>query len=100
MTDFKKVLNLSLFAMKSVLTLLLCGICLLATAQEKPGIIVGNPLDEKSKALDGTSVQLINLSDTNDQRSQLTDADGAFRFSDIAFGYYRLKFSYVGFQPL
>ncbi|HEY1113333.1 MAG TPA: outer membrane beta-barrel protein, partial [Chitinophagaceae bacterium] len=48
----------------------------------------------------GASVQLMALEDTTRRRSGLTDADGNFSFTDIAFGYHRLQISFVGYQPL
>ena len=64
------------------------------------GILTGNVLDEKNKALGGASVRLISLEDSTRRRATLTDEDGYFSFSDISFGYHRLQISFVGYQPL
>src|SRR5690348_5807009 len=64
------------------------------------GIIMGNVLDEKSKALESATVQLVNLKDSQKQQTVLTDKDGWFQISNIAFGYYSLKVSYIGFHTL
>lgn len=64
------------------------------------GILTGNVLDDKNKALGGASVQLISLEDSTRRRAALTDEEGYFSFSDIGFGYHRLQISYVGYQPL
>lgn len=61
---------------------------------------MGTVLDEKSKALESATVQLINLKDSQKQQTVLTDKDGWFQISNIAFGYYRLKVSYIGFHTL
>lgn len=75
---------------------------LMAAAQEKAvlGLLTGNIMDEKKKALEGATVQLIAFSDSLDKRSLSTDKTGQFTFSDIAFGYYKLSISYIGLQPL
>jgi hypothetical protein len=62
------------------------------------GIIAGNILDEKKKALEGVSVQLISLEDTSNQKSTSTDNTGFFSINGISFGHYRLRLSFVGLQ--
>jgi hypothetical protein len=64
------------------------------------GIITGNVLDEKNKALEGATVQLIPFTDSLRTKNTVTDRDGGFTIENISFGYYRLKLSYVGFQPV
>lgn len=86
--------------MRRWLALLLVLAGFQAVAQEGPGILLGSTLDEKSKPLAGTSVELISLADSNQRKSVRTEADGSFRIGNIAFGYYRLRCSYVGFQTL
>src|ERR1700694_601101 len=87
--------------MKAWFTLIIACWCLYARAQSDPaGLIAGNVLDEKSKPLEGTTVQLIPFTDTLHPQTIRTDADGAFRFSSIAYGYYRLRFTYLGLHPL
>lgn len=75
---------------------------LMAAAQEKTvlGLLTGNIMDEKKKALEGATVQLISFTDSLNKRSVSTDKTGQFTFSDIAFGYYKLSISYIGLQPL
>lgn len=74
----------------------LCGV-----AQEnQPGVITGNVLDEKSKAISNATIELQSFADTLKKRSTATDKDGGFTFSNISFGYYRLKITSVGFKPL
>lgn len=69
-------------------------------AGDAPGIITGNLLDEKQKAIGDATVELQLLADTLTGRSAISDKNGNFTISNIAFGWYRLKVSYVGFQPL
>lgn len=57
-------------------------------------------MDENSKPLGEATVELGPVSDTLEERSQITDKNGAFSFSAIPFGYYHLKISYVGLQVL
>lgn len=70
------------------------------TANEAPGILTGNLLDEKQKAIGDATVELQLLADTLTKRSTLSDKNGNFTISHIAFGWYRLRVSYVGYQPL
>jgi hypothetical protein len=84
--------------------------CLVATtlfvtliiAQEKPanGLLTGNVMDERNKALDGASLQLVLLSDSSKKTATLSDKEGNFSFQHIPYGYYRLRISYVGLQLL
>jgi hypothetical protein len=87
--------------MKALFTLIISLLALSAAAQtDSLGIIIGTALDEKSKALEGATVQLINFADSQNKKTVLTDKDGAFQISSISFGYYRLKISYVGLQTI
>jgi len=71
-------------------------------AQDKPasGILAGNIMDERKKALEGASSQLILLADSTKKQSALTDKEGNFSFQNITYGYYSLRISYVGLQSL
>ena len=64
------------------------------------GLLTGNVVDEKKKALEGASVQLISVKDSLQKRSTITNKTGDFSFSNIIFGYYRLKISYVSMNVL
>jgi hypothetical protein len=80
------------------LLLLVLGSIIAAGQNTSPGILTGNVLDEKKKALEGVSVQLISLTDTTIQKTTSTDNTGFFTINDIAFGHYRLRLSFVGLQ--
>jgi hypothetical protein len=69
-------------------------------SQNNPGIITGNLMDSTKKALQGATVQLLPLADSLPKKTSLTDKDGGFTLTDIPFGYYKLQFSFVGFQSL
>jgi hypothetical protein len=87
--------------MKFFLSFLICLAGFEAFAQKDSlGIVIGSVLDEKGKALEGATIQLNNLTDSQNRKTVLSDRDGAFRISGIHFGYYRLKISYVGLQTL
>src|SRR5258705_4584299 len=75
---------------------------IIVDGQNKPasGILTGNVMDERRKALEGASSEFLLLSDSTKKQSVLTDKDGNFSFREIAFGYYRLRITYVGLQPL
>lgn len=64
------------------------------------GTLSGTALDEKGKPLQGATVQLKSFSDSLNQLSTIADKDGAFSLFNVAYGYYRLRISYVGLQPL
>lgn len=68
-----------------------------ATAQQ--GTLSGSVLDEKGKALEGATVQLSSF-DSTATLSAASDKSGAFAFAAIRFGYYRLRLSYSGLQPV
>jgi hypothetical protein len=87
--------------MRSFLLMVFClaGFSMYGQSSD-PGILMGNVLDEKGNALELATIQLITSADSLQTRSVVTDKNGGFQISNIAFGYYRLKISYVGFQPL
>ncbi len=68
--------------------------------KESGGILAGNVMDEKKKALQGASIELIPFADSSKRRSALTDKDGGFSISNISFGYFKLRVSYVGMQTM
>ncbi|HZH01428.1 MAG TPA: carboxypeptidase regulatory-like domain-containing protein, partial [Flavisolibacter sp.] len=84
------------------LLLFLLSLCFItaATQTDSSGILHGNILDEKKKALEGASVTLVSLKDSNFRKFIMTDPDGEFTFENIRFGYYRLVFSHVNTAPL
>lgn len=71
-----------------------------AAQDNQPGIITGNILDEKSKAVANATIELRSFADSLKKRSTATDKDGGFSFSGLAFGYYRIKITSVGFNSL
>jgi hypothetical protein len=87
--------------MKQLTALVLLLLSINAFAQSGiSGLLTGNVLDDKKKALAGASIQLISLKDSLKRRSTLTDKDGSFSFSTVSFGYHKLQISFVGHQPL
>lgn len=82
-----------------VLTLLLLPFSLQLLAQNQ-GLLSGNILDDKKKAIEGATVQLIAVKDSLDRKTTLTNKTGEFTFSNIPFGYYKLRISFVGMQLL
>lgn len=57
-------------------------------------------MDDKKKALQDATVELIPFKDSLNKEAKRTGKDGDFSFSNIAFGYYKLRISYVGMQLL
>ncbi|MBC7947975.1 MAG: TonB-dependent receptor [Chitinophagaceae bacterium] len=72
------------------------------SAQDKPvgGLITGNVMDEKKRALYSASAELISLADSLLVKTTLTDKDGQFTISQVPYGYYRLRITYVGLRTL
>jgi outer membrane receptor protein involved in Fe transport len=64
------------------------------------GLVIGNVLDEKKKALEGATVRLSGMQDSMYRSSTITDKNGSFSITDIPFGLYRLSFTSVGYQPV
>jgi hypothetical protein len=64
------------------------------------GVLSGNVLDEKRKALAGATIQLISFKDNKVVKVTSTDKEGSFSFEHILFGYHQLHISFVGFTPL
>ncbi len=62
--------------------------------------MTGNVLDEKKNGMEGVTITLITLQDTSNRRGAITDKNGYFSFTNIPFGYYRLRLSSVGMQQL
>ncbi len=86
------------------------GVCLLLffsvasfaqNTSPDPGLLIGSILDaDNSKAVSGASITLILLSDTSNQRNQISLKDGEFIFNKLPFGYYRLQVYAVGYTSL
>lgn len=88
--------------MKGIFGLLAILIACSATAQQKadqPGIIIGNILTAEGKPASFASVQLRLLNDTAYTRKSVADKNGAFEFTDLRFGFYRLSSNFVGHTP-
>jgi hypothetical protein len=83
-----------------LILILMTAVFRLQAQQGAPGIIAGNVLDEKGKAVKDATVELLPLADSLKKRTVAADKDGGFSFSSIGFGYYRVKISFVGFKPL
>lgn len=69
-------------------------------AGHSQGILTGNVLDDKKKAVDKATIELISFKDSLQKKPTLTDKTGNFSFANISFGLYRLRISYIGMQSL
>ncbi len=69
-------------------------------AVAQAGLLAGNVVDEKGKALEGATVRLIPFPDSTAGFSTTSDKAGAFAFDGFAYGWYRLRISYVSLQNL
>ncbi len=81
--------------MKWLLLLMTSCWCGLVNAQN----ITGHVVDDKGQPLGFANVVLLTTADSA-VRSTLTDADGAFRFSKINLGKYKIATTGIGFKPL
>ena len=69
------------------------------STRTSPGMIIGNIIDaNNSKAISGSSVELINIADTVKKTITQTQKDGAFSFDHLPYGYYRLKITNIGYR--
>jgi hypothetical protein len=84
----------------SLLTAILSVVLCFAQEKSASGILTGNVIDEKKKALDGATAEIISMVDSSQKVSALTDKEGSFTFQHLAYGYYRVRISYVGLQTL
>jgi ferric enterobactin receptor len=64
------------------------------------GYVTGNVMDEKNNAVAGATVTFQSIADTPGSRTSITDKNGNFSFTNLTFGYYRLKITYISYQPL
>ncbi|MBI1782885.1 MAG: carboxypeptidase regulatory-like domain-containing protein, partial [Sphingobacteriales bacterium] len=94
----KGFIFLQLRNFRIVLLLLICLVCLTATAQQT-GSIKGTVTD-KNAALEFTTVNLYGLPDTiKPVRNSLTDATGKFTLENLPAGHYLLTVSLIGYRP-
>ena len=64
------------------------------------GTVIGSVLDGATqKAIPGATVVIIPYTDSTKAMFFLADKNGAFQFTELAFGYYRIKITAVGFRP-
>lgn len=84
----------------SLFLLLFLYSCILFAQDKADGLLTGNVMDDQKKALEHSTVTLISHQDSLQQRAVFTDKNGFFQFSGIGFGYYRIRFSFTGKQPL
>ncbi len=70
------------------------------SAQQTGGLIAGNVLDEKSKAIEAATVMMINMDDSTQAINTFTDHSGQFILNPATPGYYRLRITHTGLQPL
>ena len=62
--------------------------------------MIGSVLDASNqKAITGATVAMIPFADSIKAQYFLTDKNGGFQFNQLAFGYYRLRITSVGFRP-
>ena len=75
----------------------LSGFAAFLRAQDRMGAIAGRVADETSGALPGVSVEAAGPALAT-ARVAVTDAQGAYRISDLPAGVYRVSFRLMGFQ--
>ena len=89
---FALSLNANSLNLRNLLTLLLLITIAWTGAKAQgnlPGIIAGNILDEKGKAVANATVELQPLGDSLKKRSMVSDKDGGFTFSGLGYAYYQ-----------
>lgn len=83
-----------------ILSALLSVIFAVAQTKSTLGLLTGNIMNDKKKALEGATIQLISINDTLKTKTVSSDNSGGFTFQAIDFGYYKLSISFVGLQTL
>jgi hypothetical protein len=87
---------LALFRFIAAMALfILCGT--VATAQVQTGSIVGLVKDAQGLPIEGADVTLVSL-ETNQSLATSTSSVGAYRFSSIGFGLYKITVGKAGFK--
>lgn len=91
-----------LLKFKLFLLLLLFSTAVSAQKTEpNPGLVIGSILDaDNGKALEGTALKMLLLSDTGIQFNQLSLKNGEFLFDKLPVGFYRLQITAVGYTSL
>jgi hypothetical protein len=68
-------------------------------SKKELGTVIGSVLDASNqKAIIGATVAMIPFADSTKAQYFLTDKNGSFHFYQLAFGYYRVKVTAVGFR--
>jgi len=66
---------------------------------KETGLVIGSVLDiSNHKAIVGATVSIIPYKDSTKLSVFLTDKNGAFSFSNLEFGYYRLTITAIGYR--
>ena len=94
--------------MKFIFTAIFPILFLSANAQKdtskpkvNPGIIIGNVLDnENARSIAAATVTLTKITDSTITKTIISAKDGSFLFEKLAYGYYRLQLSMVGYNNL
>lgn len=84
----------------SLLAAIFVSIASFSQEKSASGILTGNIMDERKKPLEGATIVLAPVDGEAGSRTTLTDKAGAFDFTGIPHGYFRLQISFVGLQPL
>jgi hypothetical protein len=78
--------------------LLVFSVAATVSAQGRTGLLEGGVADSTGAVIAGATVTARNV-DTNQARTAVTDAEGAFRLTDVSVGTYELRVEYAGFAP-
>jgi hypothetical protein len=69
------------------------------TLHAQQGTLTGTVVDDKGKALESATAQLIFFTDSSKVLTTTTDKSGAFTIYNIPYGYYKLRLTYISLQP-
>lgn len=83
---------------------ILCLLCLFsfseyASAQKQAGSVSGNVVDSAGKAVAFATVTLMKKNTLQPFQNTFSDERGAFRFSNVPFGTYKLAVTMIGYAP-
>lgn len=92
--------------MMRIFQFLICWVCLIGAmlpkaAAQLEGTLQGNLLEpNQAEAVSGATLLLLRHGHPDFKRQSLSGEQGSFRFQNLPFGYYTLRITSVGYDPL
>ena len=85
----------------AVFTIFLVSVINLSAQQQGQGTVSGNIIEKTSnKPLEFANVIIRSTSDSSKFQGTVTGSNGEFSFDKLAFGYYKVIYSFIGFDKV